>query len=316
MAMSVRTAIQHFTEARRSVSAFIGVFAVGGLALAPHPGQAIEFKVKGFIQARALPLAAQAESQFPTNGSGFIRLDFQINNYNPASVNNTTTSQWGPGSSLPIFDYLTISQCITQVNCPIQSVSSVTTGAWNPDPTVNDLQRFQVDGWDTMSMGPTAFPSDAVTFRMAFGSSMGNTGLFSQLSGVDKPITDIQVGNWMSNMSPLISTNMLNWKEIGANGGNSPSDMTASNIITNLNLSVGDTFFDSPSASGVVCSGAASGPMCQLALRFGGENKQVFFNINAYNFEAVPGPLPLAGATAAFAYSRKLRAKVRKTTAA
>lgn len=313
--MSVRTAIQHFTEARRSTSAFLGVVAVGGLALAPHPGQAIEFKVKGYIQAQALPLAAQSESQFATGDSGFIRLDFQINNYNAASVDTSTTSQWGPAPSLPIFDYLIISQCVEQMDCPIQPISSVTTGAWKSDPAFTDMQRFQVNGWNPTTMDYMSFPSTSTALKMSFGSSMGETGLYSKLNGIDKPITDIQIGSWYANMSPLL-TQINGWKQIGANGGNSPSDMTASNIITNLNLSVkGPSKWFTPGSDGKSCSGTG-GDMCQLALYFGGENKQVFFNVNQFRFAAVPGPLPLAGAAAAFACSRKLRSRVRKTAVA
>ena len=292
----------------------LAALAVGGMAFMPSPSQAVNFKVQAVFQAQALnvPGSVQSQSQFLT--SGFYRFDFQITNYNTASVNNNFVTKWGPTPSLPIYDFFAISRCTSQFMCPYQPISSVTTGYWNPSQSVTNFQQFAVEPTDDAT-----FPDNHVKYTMAFGASSGITGLQSNLNGTPENIADIQIGEWLPNMTPLITTNMtVNWNAVGASGANLPSDMTASNIITNLNLTLDTSspnyvFTDNP-ATGTSCGATGTNLQCQLVLRFQGENKQIFFNINAMNFYAVPGPMPVIGALAAFGYSRKMRKRLREAS--
>lgn len=97
--------------------------------------------------------------------------------------------------------------------------------------------------------------------------------------------------------------------------GGSISSFTASNIISNLGLSMAQTldehsYVAAPGATDPRCNGTSSGTRCQLAIQFAG-GCAVLFNANSIAFQEVPGPLPILSACTAFAFSRKLRTRIK-----
>ena len=252
-----------------------------------------------------LNYANQPNSQFLTS-KGY-RFDFLITDWNTAVASTANNSKWMPNPGV-LFDYLTIRQCKGAFSdCDYsESTASVTTGAWKANPAITDLQQFRV--YDT-----NTDYTDMPYLKMAFGASSGNTGLQSKITNVSKNISNILVGNgWgVGNMTPLQIATMDNWNAIpGA------SAYTAKNLISNLNLSIGQTqesnSYNQVNTSGPRCNGASSGfPRCALAIQYSGESQAVFFNVNSIAFQAVPGPLPILSACTAFGFSRKLRNRIK-----
>lgn len=282
-----------------------------GIAVIGAPAHAF-VKVNGTFYAYAKDQGStQPNSQFMTDWA--YRFDFEISDWNTASANTNSLSQWGPSPSSRIFNYFTIRQCNNGdlVDCTLPVTTAVTTGSWNSSPSVTDQQQF-------VAYAPTGtFPSRPVDLKLGFGASSGQTGLLSKISGVDTAISSVMIGDFgVPMLSPLAvnpAGSGTTWKQIGATvNGSTISSFTASNIIRNLNLSFTATraFFPVQDGMDSDC-GASAADVCQLAIKFNGISSPVLFNINSMYLKAAPGPLPLIGALSAFAYTRKLRNRIK-----
>jgi hypothetical protein len=299
--------------------------AVVGVVGIASPSQASS--IRGAIFARALSLSGQTTGSIIT-GTDFVtghyyRFDFGVTDNNTPTSSSGSMTQWGPNNpsntDLPnrLYNYLTISKCASPVTNPTNCGSNVTTngfvsGTYNTSPTYGtgtDLQQFAVGGL------PTTTPA----INMAFGSTSGVTGLMTKFNGVaGKDISNIQIGcnvstGCSSDLSALVLEHNVNWNPVGPG----ISDLTATNIIQNLDLTMFTTegfpnvnMGTGPDAPRCTTGSTPNAP-CQLAIRINGESGGIFFNINSVEFTSVPGPLPISAAAVAFGCSRKLRSRVR-----
>jgi hypothetical protein len=269
-------------------------------------------KVNGTIFATAKDEGAtQPDSQFQADFT--YRFDFEITDWNTASLDTNSLSQWGPSPAGNIFNSLTIRECNNGdfADCTNITSAPVTTGVWNSTPSVTNQQQFAA----YPSSG--TFPASPVGLKLGFGASLGQTGLVSKISGTDTAISSVLVGDFgVSMLSPLLVNppgTVTTWKQIGATvNGSTISSFTASNIIKNLDLNFGSARSFTPVTNGLTfdCGGTMKSA-CQLAVQFNGITSPVFFNVNSIRLQAAPAPLPLIGALSAFAYTRKLRNRIK-----
>jgi hypothetical protein len=268
-------------------------------------------KVNGTIFATAKDEGAtQPNSQFQADFT--YRFDFEITDWNTASANTNSLSQWGPSPAGNIFNSLTIRECNNGdlADCATITSAPVTTGVWDSTPSITNQQQFAAYSYSG------SFPARPVGLKLGFGASLGQTGLVSKISGTDTAISSVLVGDFgVSMLSPLLVNPPgagTTWKQIGATvNGSTISSFTASNIIKNLDLNFGSARSFTPVTNGLTPDCGTMTSACQLAVQFNGITSPVLFNVNSIRLQAAPAPLPLIGALSAFAYTRKLRNRIK-----
>ncbi|MFN7898623.1 MAG: hypothetical protein ACK5N0_03010 [Synechococcaceae cyanobacterium] len=298
-----------------------GTLAVLGIAATSAPSYAGWPKsVRGAIYARAISTSGGTTGAF-VPGTDFrinhyYRFDFGITENNTSTVNTSSVSQWGPnnpsGTNLtaPLYSYFGISKCASTTlptNCTSSvAIPGVVSGTWDSSTTYGsgtDLQTFGVGLGETPSL------------NMAFGATDGTTGLTTKFGGVaNQTISnvvlgcDIQAGCNGSGLAPY-SLAGATW---GAIGG-SISNLTASNIISNLALTLDEPMgYMNGTASSACTTSSSPNVQCDLAINISGSSPgTIFFNVNSVEFTYVPGPLPISAAFIAFGYSRKLRSRLK-----
>lgn len=130
-----------------------------------------------------------------------------------------------------------------------------------------------------------------------FGNTGSNTGMRTTINGTATPITAVSFGTSSGLVPFSLPVPAYDWLKVG-NTTVSPaiSNLTAENIIQNIGTTTGYTQLTTTNGTGRLAwssTGFAS------------------LNVNGIRLQQVPGPVPLLGSLAAFAYSRKLRSRIR-----
>ncbi len=297
-----------------------GVLAVLGVAATSAPSYAWPKSIRGVIYARAISPTGGSGFETPVSGTDFLannfyRFDFGVTENNTATLNTPAISQWGPNSPTAgnltgsLFSYLNISKCasVSTINdCSPGVVSTgVVGGTWNSNPangSGTDLQTFGVGHGESPAL------------NMVFGASSGTTGLTTKFGDTAaQAISNVTFGCDITNgcNGSGISSYSLEGESWGQIGG-SISSLTASNIISNLGLTLNGQPVALMDADGTPRCTSTSYPSaaCQLAIQVG-QSGSILFNVNTVTFAYVPGPLPISATAIAFGYSRKLRRRMK-----
>lgn len=284
-------------------SAAVGAsFATIGLVvLTPRPSHAlVGYRVDGYITAR-VAAGAPLNSSFAVGDR--LRFGFQIRNI-PVTTDSATTNTWQTSTtttttpSVPynrIFSNFTIGKCSVAANTDdCSSFTDILSSQINYSQVNNLFSVTPVDGsWTTTDSAP-----EQVNLGLrVFATFPGNTGMVTQINGSATSITNVDFGAGSGILPFSLPVPAYDWLRVG-NTTVSPtiSNLTAENIIQNIGTTSGYTPLTTANGTGRL----GWGPSTFASL-----------NVNGIKLEEVPGPLPVLGSLAAFAYSRKLRSRIR-----
>jgi len=253
-------------------------------------------------------ITATVNNNIPLNSSfaknDRLRFDFQIRNV-PVTTNSGSINEWRTTTTTPvtpaapfnrIFSYFSIGKCAVAAssdNC--SNYSSILTAPINYSTANNIFSVAPTDGsWTT-----TSAPEQVNLVLRVFANAGQNIGMQTTIGGATKTLTLANFGGGPGISAFSLPIPAFDWLRIG-NTNVSPtiSSLTAENIIQNIGVTSGYTQLSPITTSGRIAWGSAGSDLANL-------------NVNGISLRQVPGPVPLLGSLAAFAYSRKLRSRIR-----
>lgn len=273
---------------------------VGFVVLSPRPSHAlVGFRVDGY-------LTGTVTNNIPL-GSSFakgdrLRFDFQIRNI-PVTTDSATTNFWQTTTATTatptvpysrIFSYFSIGKCAVAASSDdCSAYTSILTAPINYSNVNNILSVAPTDGsWTTSSA-----PEQVNLGLRVFANPGQNTGMATTIGGVTRTLILANFGAGPGLAPFSLPVPAFDWLKVG-NTTVSPtiSNLTAENIIQNIGTTSGYTQLTTVNGSGRIAWSST-----ELAS----------LNVNGIRLQQVPGPVPLLGSLAAFAYSRKLRSRIR-----